>query len=440
MTVLKLPWSWEAEIHVIGAALLDPSLPTSDCRMDAADFEDGINRTIWDAISRLASNGGYSSSVDVWRLLEAEGAHAKCRERLIDAEEAVPSSTFGAHHATTVRRLAALRRFAKVCASTWEGACTESEPATQPAVWVAEQASAIAQAAKDFELTGSDEGLSASRAVGDEVAALEQRIANPASAWRLTTGFPDVDRKVLGMERGEYWLLGARPSMGKTAMSLQIAAAACDQGARVSFFSLEQRTSRIMQRMLSQVSQVEFAAIRTAANFNDNMVRNINRAQDAIGKWNLTIRDQPMMKPSAIRAAAARDKSRHGLDLVIVDHLHHVRPDERSDSRYVQVSSISKAFKAMAKDLDCPVLLCAQLSRDAHDASRPPSLRHLRDAGTLEEDCDVCLLIHRPGYYMTDDDGSAQVAVAKARDGEVGPVPLVWRSKVLRFENKGYGR
>lgn len=439
MNFAAFPWSREVEAAVIGAALADPTVVGRIGPLDPTDFNDALHISIWTAIADLTDGPGCGSSVDVWRKLEAEGADDRLKTRLVDAEESSPGPDFAAHYAALVRRAAVVRRYARSCASAAELA-ENPENHVRPEDYIRATFDEIRQAAEDFDVAAGSTSCSATDALADEIDALERRIANPDDHDRLETGFPDVDRLIVGFERADYVVLGARPSMGKTALALQLATNVCDQGKAVSFFSLEQSTSKIMQRLIAQQAQVPFGAIRTGKDFGQAMVTRTLAAQNRIRGYKLSVRDDPALTPSAIRAAVAADKASRGCDLVVIDHLHHIRPDVRNDSRYVQVSEISKAIKALAKDLDVPVLLAAQLSRDAHDPKRIPTLRHLRDAGTIEEDADVVALLHRDCYYDPETrPGEADLLIAKCRDGETGRVTLAWRPSFLRFESKAFG-
>jgi len=437
MKFSALPWSIEIEAAVIGAALIDPEVARS-AGLTAEDFADGLNSRIWRVISELDIGPGFASAVEVWTILLAEGAGEDVKRRLIDCEESTPSSDLGRHYADLVRRTATARRFAAACGAAHERA--HDGDLRDLDAFVREAYAEIRDAAEAFDVALGTRGRTAAAALADEVEALQRRIADPNDHRRLLTGFADVDRLILGFEPADYIVVGARPSMGKTALLLQIAANIARSGRAVSLFSLEQSTPKIMQRLLSQESQVDFGAIRTGRDFGDRMVDRIVAAQDRIADWNLTIRDDPAMTPAAIRSAATQDKASIGCDVIIVDHLHDVRPDVRNESRYVQVSDVSQALKATAKDLDVPLVLAAQLSRDAHDPKRPPTLRHIRDSGRIEEHADIIALLHRDDYFDPNTrPGEADLMIAKCRDGETGRVTLTWRPQCLRFENKAFG-
>ena len=438
MKFAALPWSFEVEAVVIGAALIDPAIVGQVGPLSAEDFGDALHRRIWSVIAELHAGPGFESSVDVWSVLEAAGASSELRDRMADCEESTPSPKLGRHYAALVRKQATMRRFATACGSTYERA-QNVDPQTLDA-FVREAYSEIRDAAEAFDVALGTKGRKVGDAMADEIEALQRRIADPGDHRRLSTGWPDVDRLVIGLEPADYVIVAARPSMGKTALVLQLAANVCKQGGAVSLFSIEQSTPKIMQRMLAQESEVDFGAIRTGRDFGDRMVDRIIAAQDRISRWNLSIRDDPSMTPSAIRSAIASDKAARGCDLVIIDHLHDVRPDVRNDSRYVQVSDISQALKATAKDFDVPLVLAAQLSRDAHDPKRPPSLKALRDSGRIEEHGDIIALLHRDDYYNADTrPGEADLMIAKCRDGETGRVTLTWRPNCLRFDSHRFG-
>ena len=426
-------FSESAESVVLAAILARPEiLDDLDLRPD--DFHGSRHRMIFEALLGCDAAGEPIDALAVWERCKAAGAEADVGELLIACDEGGASAAWAKPYAVWVKEFAAARRFATACGEAWQGA-SQIDHVSDVRPFVRKVFAEIADAADRCAVAAGSSGTAVGEVVGAEVQALERRIAGQDLDRRIPTGFADLDALIVGLEPADYVVVGARPSMGKTALGVQLAGNVAASGRAVSLFSLEQTTGRVVQRMISQRSGVPFSTIRSGRNWTDAMTDNVARAEAEIGGWRMAIRDDSGMTPGDIRSAAVRDAASGHLDLIVIDHLHHIRPDDKADSRYREVSAISLAIKNLAKDLRVPVVLLAQLSRDSAKAKRRPALSDLRDSGSVEEHSDLILLLHRDEYYdpTTSRTGIADVLVAKNRDGATGNVELSWRPQILSF-------
>lgn len=259
----------------------------------------------------------------------------------------------------------------------------------------------------------------------------------------LPTGFSDIDRMTSGLQKSDLILIAARPSMGKTALGINMSqniAVKADKS--VALFSLEMSKEQLVQRMLSSEAHVEITKIRTGQLSEDEWVR-VAGATVPLGKAKIHIDDTPGITVMEMKAKARRLKMETGLDLILVDYLQLMSADSRSESRQQEISAISRGLKGLARELECPVIALSQLSRAPEQRSdHRPILSDLRDSGAIEQDADVVMFLYRDEYYHDDSEKKniGEVIIAKQRNGPTGTVELAWLGKYTKFGNlqKGY--
>jgi replicative DNA helicase len=265
----------------------------------------------------------------------------------------------------------------------------------------------------------------------------------------IRTGFVDLDTLLGGMKRSDFVIVAARPSLGKTSLALNIARnAAVGQGARVAIFSLEMAADQLAQRLLAGESGVDSTRLRLGEH-TEAEERRVTHAMDVLAEAEIYIDDSAVQRVMEIRAKAHRLHREHPLDLIVVDYLQLVQGlGGRNDNRVSEVSDISRALKALARELDVVVLACSQLSR-APEQRVPhiPMLSDLRESGSIEQDADTVIFIYREDVYVNDEqwqamhperpfpEGIAQIIVAKHRNGPTGIVHLRFRKQLTRFED-----
>lgn len=269
---------------------------------------------------------------------------------------------------------------------------------------------------------------------------IEKASKNKGSVTGLPTGFIDLDYKLSGLQPADLILVAARPSMGKTAFVLNIAQyVAFRKGRKAAIFSLEMSKEQLVNRLFSLESQVEAQALRTG-NMKDSDWEKLIESAGIIGQSKLIIDDTPGISVSELRSKCRKYKLEHGLDLIIIDYLQLMSGSVggRSESRQQEISEISRSLKALARELNIPVIALSQLSRAVE--ARPdkrPMLSDLRESGAIEQDADVVMFIYRDEYYNKDSEykKQAEIIIAKQRNGPVGTVHLAWLGEYTKFAN-----
>ena len=250
----------------------------------------------------------------------------------------------------------------------------------------------------------------------------------------VSTGLDVVDNKLSGLQNSQLILLAARPAMGKTALGLTMAWNAAKIGKSVAFFSLEMSTYQLNQRLLSMVSLVSLESIINGSIRDDDWSLLID-ATKKIVKTDLYVDETPGIRLSEMKSKLKRLKAERGLDLVVIDYLQLMQADGRQENRQNEIASISRGLKSLSKELNCPILSLAQLSREADKrADHKPILSDLRESGAIEQDADVVMLLYREDYYDEEvEPNQAKVIFAKHRNGATGTVDLFFNKQCTTF-------
>ena len=250
----------------------------------------------------------------------------------------------------------------------------------------------------------------------------------------VSTGLNVVDNKLSGLQNSQLILLAARPAMGKTALGLTMAWNAAKIGKSVAFFSLEMSTYQLNQRLLSMVSLVSLESIINGSIRDDDWTLLID-ATKKIVKTDLYVDETPGIRLSEMKSKLKRLKAERGLDLVVIDYLQLMQADGRQENRQNEIASISRGLKSLSKELNCPILSLAQLSREADKrADHKPILSDLRESGAIEQDADVVMLLYREDYYDEEvEPNQAKVIFAKHRNGATGTVDLFFNKQCTTF-------
>ena len=263
-----------------------------------------------------------------------------------------------------------------------------------------------------------------------------------SSAGRVTgiaTGFTDLDYKLSGLHPSELIIVAARPAMGKTAFVLNIAQkAAVRDHVPTAIFSLEMSKEQLVTRMMAMEAMVDSQSIRTG-DLQETDWEKIMESAGTIGRSPLIIDDTPGITIAELRSKCRRYKQIHGLDLIIIDYLQLMSGGKRSESRQQEISEISRSLKALAREMNAPVIALSQLSRRVEERKpAKPMLSDLRESGSIEQDADVVMFIYRDEYYNEDSEkkGIAEIIVDKQRNGSTGSVELVWLGQYTKFGNK----
>jgi replicative DNA helicase len=258
----------------------------------------------------------------------------------------------------------------------------------------------------------------------------------------LSTGYPRLDEKLLGMQPGQLIVLAARPAMGKTSLALNIAVSACLQsGLPVAIFSLEMLATELSMRILTGRAKVDSKRVRTK-NFLDTDLRSLARATQELSALPIFINDSGNTTILDIQSQCRKIKADQGLGLVVIDYLQLMGSVNKNIQREQQIAEISRGLKTMAKELGCPVIALSQLNRGVE--SRPdkrPTTADLRESGAIEQDADIVMFVYRDEVYFKDstkEPGVAEIIVGKNRAGEIGTAKLAWVGAYTSFENLAF--
>ena len=267
---------------------------------------------------------------------------------------------------------------------------------------------------------------------------IEAASRNKGAVTGIATGFYDLDYKTAGLQPSDLVLLAARPSMGKTAYVLYIAEhIAVKNKITTAIFSLEMSKTQLVNRILSMNSRVDAQVLRTG-NLEDSDWANLMESARIIGESGLIIDDTPGISITELRSKCRKFKLEQNLGLVIIDYLQLMSASGRSESRQQEISEISRSLKALAREINCPVVALSQLSRavEKRDDKRP-MLSDLRESGAIEQDADVVMFIYRDEYYNKEspEAGITEIIIAKQRNGPTGTVKLGWQAEYTKFVN-----
>jgi replicative DNA helicase len=295
-----------------------------------------------------------------------------------------------------------------------------------------------------------DEGTKASDGIAARVA---RRLSGEKRDTGLSTGFSDLDRIIGGLRPGELAIIGARPSIGKSTLALDLARhVALDNHSPVAFFSLEMTEDEIWDRIIAAEASVPLKKVRGDEDLDDDEITAVLKTADRAQNCALTVYDKASVNVPEIKAKCRRHKKKNGLALVVVDYIQLLTTmGKNMESRQVEVSEFSRQMKLLAKELNVPVIVCAQLNRlteqqgpvtktnsagETVKVTPPPKLSHLRESGSLEQDADLVILLHRDDFYDKNvRPGEADLIVAKHRNGPTGTVTVASQLHYSRFAN-----
>jgi replicative DNA helicase len=298
---------------------------------------------------------------------------------------------------------------------------------------------------KVFEIaekrTGENEGpRNVESVLGKTIDRLEQLVKNNKAVTGVSTGFVDLDKKTSGMQPSDLIIVAARPSMGKTTFAMNLAENAMMLEEKpVLVFSLEMPSEQLMMRMLASLSRVDQTKIRTAQLDDDDWARISNTMAMLKDKDNLFIDDSSGLTPMDVRSRArklARDKG--GISMIMIDYLQLMRVPSLSDNRTLEIAEISRSLKALAKELEVPVIALSQLNRSLEQrADKRPVNSDLRESGSIEQDADLIMFIYRDEVYNENSDrkGVSEIIIGKQRNGPIGTSLLAFQGQFSRFDN-----
>ncbi|MCI8336247.1 MAG: replicative DNA helicase [Peptococcaceae bacterium] len=432
------PHNIEAEKAVLGACLLDKDAIVYVLdQIKARDFYRDDHQVIFQCMVNLSAKGEPCDLVTVVEELRKQDnlERAGGVSYIATLADAVPSATAAVHYSKIVAETSLTRDLIHAAGEILAEGYAGSKDAHE-LLMDAEKAIFDVSNRKVSSNFDSIKDLS--------LQVFEQILEIKASDG--VTGIPtftDLDRILSGLQKGDLIILAARPGMGKTSFAMNIAQqAGCKYGKTVAVFSLEMPNEQLVQRMLCTQAKVDQSKVRKGMLSGDEAGR-LSAALGPLSEANIFMDDTPGITITEMRAKARRLILEQGkLDLLVVDYLQLMQGSRRIENRQQEISEISRSLKALAKELDVPVLALSQLSRLVERTNEPPNLSHLRESGALEQDADVVLFIHQP--KSTDDEGGStpqslvEVIVAKHRNGSVGSAQLAFFREYTRFADYSF--
>jgi replicative DNA helicase len=444
LLVLKVPpHSVEAEQSLLGALLLDnQAFDRVADLVTGEDFYRDDHRRIWRHIARLMEAGKPADVVTVSESVDASEDKDKTGgpAYLGALAQNTPTALNIRRYAELVRERAVQRRLAQVATEIAE---TALSPGGKEVGQLLDEAES-----KIFQIAESgarrDQGLLEIKPV---LARVFEKIDhlyhrdNPSDITGVPTGFVDLDRMTAGLQGGDLIIVAGRPSMGKTALALNMAEhVAVDNGLPVAIFSMEMSSTQLAMRMLGSISRVDQHKMRTGR-LNDKEWSDLSEAMGKLHETPIYIDEGGALTALEVRARARRLKRQYSkLGLIVIDYLQLMAATGQGENRATEISEISRSLKAMAKELDTPVVALSQLNRAVDQRpDRRPVMSDLRESGAIEQDADVIMFVYREVVYKPDlpeeQRGMAELIVGKQRNGPIGTVKLTFRGQHTRFEN-----
>lgn len=434
-----MPHSIEAEKAVVGAMLMDndkEAILSASEIISGQDFYQAAYGTIFDTMVELFNEGKPVDSLTLMERLKEKDVppEIESMEFMRELLNAVTTSANIKYYAEIVSEKSMMRKLIKLNEKIANSCYAGKEPLEQILETTEKSV---------FELLqrrNTGEYVPIKQIVLNALERIEKAAKNKGVVTGLPTGFIDLDYKLSGLQPSDLVLVAARPSMGKTAFVLNIAQyVAFKKEKGVAIFSLEMSKEQLVNRLFALESQVDSQMLRTG-NLKDSDWEKLVEGAGIIGCSNLIIDDTPSISVSELRSKCRKYKLEHNIELVIIDYLQLMMGSvgKRQESRQQEISEISRSLKALARELNVPVVALSQLSRAVE--SRPdkrPMLSDLRESGAIEQDADVVMFIYRDEYYNKDSDKKkqAEIIIAKQRNGPIGTVDLAWLADYTKFAN-----
>ena len=434
------PHNLEAEQATLGAILLDwDAVGTAIIHLKAESFYSLQHQKIFKSILSLYNKGQRGDVLTLAEDLRQTGQldAAGGVAYIASLPDHVPTSSNIEYYAQLVKDDYNRRELIKISSL----AIADAHDDTKPSRSTLEETQN-----KLFTLTESDQSqnvISMAELISDTVTIIEKHFNNKNAYTGVPSGFTSLDSMTSGFQNSEMIIIGARPSMGKTALALSmIQHIAINNQIPTGFFSLEMSATQIGQRLLTQESRISGSKIRSGLLTNGDF----QRLQTAAGRCYeapLFVADTPNMKMLDLRAMARKMRQQYQVQIIFIDYIGLITSENYNSNvpRHEQVSEISRSLKSLARELSIPIVALCQVSRDSE--GKEPTLANLRDSGSIEQDADVVMFIHRE-RKSTDDNNEnaaidAKILLAKQRNGPIGNVDLIFLPKIAKFENKAEG-
>jgi replicative DNA helicase len=433
--VRMAPHNVEAEEAVLGSVLIDPEVIFRlSPFLKAQDFFIVKNGWIWDVFMALHERREPIDFLTVCNEMEARGQLAEVGgaayiSHLINV---VPTAIHAEGYGRIVERTSLRRRLLGAASDIAQLAYEESEDIDEVIDRAEQSLFAVSEQRISRELVPIAEVVSS---YYDRIAYLHEHRGEPLG---IPTGFTDLDKLLGGLQRSDLLIVAARPGVGKTSLLLSMGLnAARKYHQRVAVFSLEMASEQVVQRLVSQETGIDSQRLRLGDVYDDEWERFMRAASD-LSNALVYLDDTPSISVLQLRTKARRVHAEHGLDMILVDYLQLMTGDVRSENRVQEISYISRGLKALARELNVPVVAASQLSRAVEQRSeKKPILSDLRESGSIEQDADVVIFIYRDDVYneQSERKNVAEIIVAKHRNGPTGMVELYFKNQLAQFAN-----
>jgi len=429
------PHSKEAEQSVIGSMIMDKdAIVVASEILTADDFYIRQYGVLFEAMVELYQEGKPSDLVTILaKLKEKDVSPEVCGMEFIrDVTDAVPTSANIKYYADIVAEKSLARKLIKITEGIANTCYLDKEPMNMVLEETEKQVFNIIQK------RGGGDYEDIRQVVLRTLRNIELAAKSQGRITGIATGFRDLDYKMAGLQRSDLVLIAARPSMGKTAFVLNLAEyIALHSHVTTAIFSLEMSKEQLINRMLAMNSRVDSQNIRTG-DLKDSEWADLMESARNIGESNLVIDDTPGISISELRSKCRKLKLEKDLGIVIIDYLQLMSGSGKSESRQQEISEISRSLKALAREINCPVVALSQLSRAVEQRpDKRPMLSDLRESGAIEQDADVVMFIYRDDYYNkdTEEPGITEIIIGKQRNGPTGTVKLKWMGQIQKFGN-----
>lgn len=431
-------YSMEAEKSVLGSMLISKDATDSACELLLPeDFYVDAHRDIFEVMYRLDTENKGVDVVTVTDALDKAGKLDKVGSVVYLTELSLftPSASNVGVYIGIVRERSTMRKLAAAGSDITRDARGGDKT-------VDEMLNDAERSIFDISMNKTQDSLvPISGAVTESFERISELIKLKGRTSGVATGYTKLDRLTGGLQKGDLIIIAGRPSMGKTALALNIAQYAATKDGRIaSIFSLEMPSVQIAMRMICAGARVDMQRIKSGEVTDDELLRVMETLPDVSGSG-IMIDDTGGIGVNAIRTKCRRQKAKDGLDLVIIDYLQLMQTRGKSDNRVTEIAEITRSLKILARELNVPIILLSQLSRDPEKREdKHPMMSDLRESGAIEQDADLIMLLYRASFYDKTDDNVAEVIVAKNRNGPTDTIKLAWIENLAMFENLAEGR
>lgn len=430
------PQNIEAEQAVLGAMLIKKeAIAEVQEILQPDDFYREAHRIVYEAMLQLQNN---NEAVDLVTLTEQLRKNEQLDKIgglafVTQLANAVPTAANVVYHAKIVKEKAELRSLINAATAIASAAYEDNTDVEN----IMDEAEKKILAVANRKNGGAFESMKS--IVMRTFERINVLYESKGGLTGLSSGFKDLDKLTAGLQKSDLILVAARPSMGKTAFTLNIASYVGTHGGKVAFFSLEMSKEQLMQRMLCAEGGIDATKLRTGQLDNQAWNKLVHVA-DTLSRAPIYIDDTAGITVMELRSKARRLKAEHGLDLIIIDYLQLMqgRPSKNGDNRQQEISEISRSLKALARELNVPIIALSQLSRSVESRQiKRPMLSDLRESGSLEQDADIVMFLYREDYYDKDtaNKNITDIIVAKHRNGPVDTISLFFQKEYTKFRD-----